>query len=66
MSKMRKADIINQISEKTGIPKVDVLVTLETLFKEIKESLAAGRKYIYQGIWQFYYQKKSCENWQEY
>jgi DNA-binding protein HU-beta len=25
---MRKADLINQISEKTGIPKVDVLVTL--------------------------------------
>ena len=27
---MRKSDLINQISEKTGIPKVDVLVTLET------------------------------------
>ncbi len=24
---MRKADLVNQISEKTGIPKVDVLVT---------------------------------------
>ncbi|MDQ3842915.1 MAG: integration host factor subunit beta, partial [Bacteroidota bacterium] len=23
---MRKADLVNQISEKTGIPKVDVLV----------------------------------------
>jgi len=30
---MRKADLVNQISEKTGIPKVDVLVTLEAMFK---------------------------------
>ena len=37
---MRKSDLINQISEKTGIPKVDVLVTLETMFKEVKESLS--------------------------
>ena len=33
---MRKADLVNQISDKTGIPKVDVLVTLETMFKEVK------------------------------
>ena len=35
---MRKADLVNLISEKTGIPKVDVLVTLEGLFKEVKTS----------------------------
>jgi DNA-binding protein HU-beta len=39
---MRKADLINNIAEKTGIPKVDVLVALETMFKEVKESLAQG------------------------
>jgi DNA-binding protein HU-beta len=39
---MRKADLINQISDKTGIPKVDVLVSLETMFKEIKQSLIKG------------------------
>ena len=37
---MRKADLINNIAEKTGIPKVDVLVTLEAMFKEVKEALA--------------------------
>ena len=47
---MRKADIINQISEKTGIPKVDVLVTLETLFKEVKESLAQGENIYIRGF----------------
>ena len=39
---MRKADLINRISEKTGIAKVDVLVTLENLFTEVKEALGEG------------------------
>ena len=39
---MRKADLVAAISEKTGVPKVDVLVTLETFFKEVKSSLAEG------------------------
>ena len=39
---MRKADLINQIAEKTGIPKVDVLVTLEAMFKEVKDVLSQG------------------------
>jgi DNA-binding protein HU-beta len=33
---MRKADLIHVISEKTGIPKVDVLVTIETMLREVK------------------------------
>ena len=49
---MRKSDLINQISDKTGIPKVDVLVTLETMFKEVKDSLA-----------KLYYQEKGSQNW---
>ncbi|TAG08742.1 MAG: hypothetical protein EAZ41_10075 [Sphingobacteriia bacterium] len=36
---MRKSDLITIISDKTGIPKVDVLVTIETMFKEVKDSL---------------------------
>ena len=35
---MRKADLVTAISEKTGVPKVDVLVALETFFKEVKNS----------------------------
>ncbi len=30
---MRKSDLVNSISEKTGIPKVDVLVTIESFLK---------------------------------
>ncbi|HEX8358101.1 MAG TPA: HU family DNA-binding protein, partial [Segetibacter sp.] len=47
---MRKSDLINQISEKTGIPKVDVLVTLETMFKEVKDSLSQGENIYIRGF----------------
>ena len=50
---MRKADLINRISEKTGIPKVDVLVTLETLFKEVKASLGEGENIYIRGFGSF-------------
>ncbi len=50
---MRKADLVNQISEKTGIPKVDVLVTLETMFKEVKDTLSAGENIYIRGFGSF-------------
>ncbi len=39
---MRKIDLIEAVSKKTGIPKVDVLVILETFFKESKNHLIKG------------------------
>jgi DNA-binding protein HU-beta len=39
---MRKADIIQIISDKTGIAKVDVLVILESYFIEVKQTVLAG------------------------
>ncbi|HUH75248.1 MAG TPA: HU family DNA-binding protein [Chitinophagales bacterium] len=50
---MRKADIITSISEKTGVPKVDVLVTLEAFFKEVKETLAEGENLYIRGFGSF-------------
>ena len=47
---MRKADLVAAISEKTGVPKVDVLVTLETFFKEVKHSLAEGENVYIRGF----------------
>ena len=58
---MRKADLINQISEKTGIPKVDVLVTLETMFKEVKQSLAAGENIYIRGFGSFITKKRAAK-----
>ncbi len=58
---MRKADLVNQISEKTGIPKVDVLVTLESMFKEIKESLSKGENIYIRGFGSFITKKRAAK-----
>jgi len=55
---MRKADLVNQISEKTGIPKVDVLVTLETMFKEVKDTLSQGENIYIRGFGSFINKKR--------
>lgn len=58
---MRKADLITNIAEKTGIPKVDVLVTLEAMFKEIKESLAKGENIYIRGFGSFITKKRAAK-----
>lgn len=58
---MRKADLINQISDKTGIPKVDVLVTLETMFKEVKHSLSVGENIYIRGFGSFITKKRAAK-----
>ena len=50
---MRKADIITTISEKTGVPKVDVLVAMEAFFKEVKDTLADGENLYVRGFGSF-------------
>jgi DNA-binding protein HU-beta len=56
---MRKADLVAAISEKTGVPKVDVLVTLETFFKEVKGSLAEGENVYVRGFGSFIVKKRA-------
>jgi DNA-binding protein HU-beta len=58
---MRKADLVNQISDKTGIPKVDVLVTLETMFKEVKDTLAQGENIYIRGFGSFITKKRAAK-----
>jgi DNA-binding protein HU-beta len=58
---MRKSDLINNISDKTGIPKVDVLVTVETLLKEIKENLAKGENIYVRGFGSFITKKRAAK-----
>lgn len=50
---MRKADVITRISERTGVPKVDVLVSLEAFFKEVKETLSEGENLYVRGFGSF-------------
>lgn len=60
-NRMRKSDLISQISEKTGIPKVDVLVTLETLFKQIKDNLVRGENIYIRGFGSFIRKKRAAK-----
>ena len=56
---MRKADLVAIISEKTGVPKVDVLVTLEMFFQEVKDSLADGENVYIRGFGSFIVKKRA-------
>lgn len=56
---MRKADLVNAISEKTGIAKVDVLVTLEELFKEIKTTMTSGENVYIRGFGSFVIKRRA-------
>ena len=56
---MRKADLVNRIADKTGIAKVDVLVTLEAFFKEVKESLSTGENVYVRGFGSFIIKKRA-------
>ncbi|MBK8281155.1 MAG: integration host factor subunit beta [Saprospiraceae bacterium] len=56
---MRKADLVAMISEKTGVPKVDVLVSLEMFFKEVKGTLAEGENVYIRGFGSFIIKKRA-------
>lgn len=56
---MRKAELVNIISERTGVPKVDVLVSMETFFNEIKDTLASGENVYIRGFGSFIIKKRA-------
>ncbi len=56
---MRKADLVTTISEKTGVPKVDVLVAMEAFFKEVKESLSSGENVYVRGFGSFVVKRRA-------
>ena len=56
---MRKADLVASISDKTGVAKVDVLVTLETFFSEIKDTLSGGENVYVRGFGSFILKKRA-------
>ena len=58
---MRKSDLINLIASETGVPKVDVLLTLERMFKEVKESLSNGQNIYIRGFGSFITKKRAAK-----
>lgn len=58
---MKKADLINMISEQTGVPKVDVLVTLESFFVNVKDTLTEGENIYIRGFGSFITKKRAAK-----
>lgn len=56
---MTKADIINEISEKTGIDKTDVQTTVEAFFSVIKKSMSEGENIYVRGFGSFVNKKRA-------
>ncbi|MCB0653139.1 MAG: integration host factor subunit beta [Saprospiraceae bacterium] len=56
---MRKADLVAIIADKTGVPKVDVLVTLESFFREVKGTLSSGENVYVRGFGSFVIKKRA-------
>jgi DNA-binding protein HU-beta len=54
-----KADVIAQISDKTGVDKADVQQTLETFFTVVKDSLADGENLYVRGFGSFINKKRA-------
>ena len=55
---MTKAEVISEISEKTGIPKEDVSVTVEAFFSIVKDSMADGNNIYVRGVGSFVNKKR--------
>ena len=56
---MTKADIISEISDKTGIDKAEVTYTLETFFSVVKDSLAKEEPIYVRGFGSFINKKRA-------
>ncbi len=56
---MTKADIINEISEKTGIEKVIVKATVEAFMNTVKGSLTKGNNVYLRGFGSFIVKKRA-------
>lgn len=57
---MTKADIVNEISKKTGIDKATVLITVEAFMDSVKTSLTTQKENVYlRGFGSFILKKRA-------
>ena len=56
---MRKADVVTKVADLTGVPKTDVLLTLEAFFKEVKSSVKNGENVYVRGFGSFIAKKRA-------
>ncbi len=55
---MTKADLVNEIADKTGIEKVDVQVTVEAFMSAVRKSLEKGENVYLRGFGSFVVKKR--------
>ena len=58
---MRKVDVVTRVADLTGVTKVDVLVSLEAFFKEVKNSLKEGENVYVRGFGSFIVKKRAAK-----
>ena len=56
---MTKAEVINEISDQTGIERKDVQATVETFFAVVKESMVDGKNIYVRGFGSFVNKKRA-------
>ena len=56
---MTKAEIVAEIANKTGIEKVTVLATVETMMEVIKENMVKGNNVYLRGFGSFIIKKRA-------
>ena len=56
---MTKADIVSQVSDKTGIEKAQVLATVEAYMEAVKDALSAGENVYFRGFGSFIVKKRA-------
>jgi DNA-binding protein HU-beta len=56
---MTKADIINEISEKTGVEKLAVQATVESFMKVVKNHMSEGKNIYLRGFGTFLVKKRA-------
>ncbi len=56
---MTKAEIVNEISEKTGIEKIVVQTTVEAFMKSIRSSMTEGKNVYLRGFGTFVVKKRA-------
>ncbi len=56
---MTKAEVINEIVNRTGIGKAEVQQTVETFFKVMKNSMAEGHNIYFRGFGSFILKKRA-------
>ena len=59
ITKMTKADIVNEIAKSTGIDKIAVLETVEKFMEVVKESLTQGENVYLRGFGSFIIKTRS-------